>query len=61
MLQAILDLLYPVRCPVCGDIVIPKGKKICGPCEKRLQFISEPRCKKCSKPIEQDQKEYCID
>lgn len=61
MLQAILDMLYPVRCPVCGDIVTPKGIKICNSCEKKLQLIGEPRCKKCSKPIEQDQSEYCSD
>lgn len=61
MLQAILDMLYPVRCPVCSEIVIPKGSKICSPCEKKLQLICEPRCKKCSKPIEQDQSEFCSD
>lgn len=61
MLQEILDMLYPVRCPVCGDVVIPKGTKICSPCERKLQLICEPRCKKCSKPIEQDQREYCSD
>lgn len=61
MLQAILDMLYPVRCPVCGDIVIPKDSKICSPCEKKLQLITQPRCKKCSKPIDQDQSEYCSD
>lgn len=61
MLQVLLDILYPVRCPVCGEIVIPKGNKICPPCEGRLQFVTEPRCKKCSKPIEEDQREYCSD
>lgn len=61
MLQAIIDMIYPVRCPVCSDIVTPKDRKICIPCEKKLQLISEPRCKKCSKPIEQDQREYCSD
>lgn len=61
MLQAILDILYPVRCPVCGDIVTPKDRRICIPCEKKIQVIYEPRCKKCSKPIDQDQREYCSD
>lgn len=61
MLESILDMLYPVRCPVCGDIVTPKDSRICIPCEKKLQFITEPRCKKCSKPIEQEQSEYCND
>jgi len=61
LLQAILDMLYPPRCPVCEDIVIPKDRKICLPCEKKLQLICEPRCKKCSKPVEDDQAEYCAD
>jgi ComF family protein len=61
LFQAIFDIIYPVRCPVCGDIVIPKGTKICSHCEKKLQLITQPRCKKCSKPIEDDQKEYCSD
>jgi ComF family protein len=46
---------------VCGDIVIPKGERICRPCRKKLDYIKEPRCKKCSKPIEQEEKEYCSD
>lgn len=61
MIQAILDMLYPVRCPVCGDIVIPKGRRICSTCENKPQLIIEPRCKKCSKPIDQEQREYCSD
>jgi len=61
LLQVILDMLYPVRCPICGGIVVPKDRKICVSCEEKLHFISEPRCKKCSKPVEQEQKEYCSD
>jgi len=61
VLQSVLDILYPVRCPICCDIVTPKDRKICIACEKNLHFISEPRCKKCSKPIEHEQREYCSD
>lgn len=61
MLQAILNMLYPVRCPICRDVVTPKDRRICISCENKLQLITEPRCKKCSKPIEQDQCEYCSD
>lgn len=61
MFQNILDMIYPVRCPICGEIVIPKENKICDPCKEKLQYITEPRCKKCSKPIEQEEKEYCSD
>lgn len=61
MLQAILDIIYPVRCPICGEIVIPKGDKICPSCRVNLPYITEPRCKKCSKPIEFEEQEYCSD
>jgi ComF family protein len=61
LLQTILDILYPVRCPICGEIVIPKGNYICIPCKERLSYITEPRCKRCSKPIEREEKEYCND
>lgn len=61
MLQSILDIIYPVRCPICGDIVLPKGERICSPCRMKLPYIEEPRCMKCSKPLEQDGKEYCSD
>ena len=61
MFQSILDIIYPVRCPICGDIVIPKGEKICSSCKQKLHYIEEPRCKKCSKPMEREEKEYCND
>ncbi|MDF2944733.1 MAG: hypothetical protein K0S01_3591 [Herbinix sp.] len=61
MFQEILDIIYPVRCPMCNEIVIPKGEKICSGCKEKLQYVKEPRCKRCSKPIELEEKEYCSD
>ncbi len=61
MLQTIIDIIYPVRCPVCSDIVIPKGEKVCSGCKSRLSYVNEPRCMKCSKPIEREEAEYCSD
>lgn len=61
MLQRILDMLYPVRCPVCDEIAIPKEDRICSLCRDKLKLISEPRCKKCGKPMEFQEKEYCTD
>ncbi len=45
------DLLYPPRCPVCGQPA-PFGLKICPECRKRLPVIETKRCRKCGKPIE---------
>jgi ComF family protein len=61
LFQTILDIIYPVRCPLCGEIIIPKGERICPECRDKLPYIKEPRCMKCSKPIEQEEKEYCSD
>lgn len=61
MLRIILDMIYPARCPICGDIVIPKGGLVCKTCEDKPSLVMEPRCKKCSKPIELNEKEYCSD
>jgi ComF family protein len=61
LIQTILDIIYPVRCPVCGEIVLPKGERICAGCKDKLPYIKEPRCMKCSKPMEFAEKEYCSD
>ena len=58
--MGILEILYPVRCPVCHGIL--KGKDgICPDCRKRLHYIKEPKCKKCGKQIEKAEQEYCRD
>lgn len=61
MFQAILDIIYPVRCPLCAEIVIPKGDMICPACREKLPYINEPKCMKCGKPLEHEEKEYCND
>ncbi len=61
MLHAILDIIYPARCPICEEIVLPKGMRVCSACKEKLKYIIEPRCFRCSKPIEQEEEEYCRD
>lgn len=56
-----VDLIYPRRCPICGDIAIPRGELACPSCKLKLVPIEEPRCKKCSKPIDSEEKEFCLD
>lgn len=58
--EKILDLLFPRRCPICDDIV-DRGIQICPECRKRITWISEPACKKCGKPLEEEREEYCFD
>lgn len=54
------DILFPPRCPFCERIVKNLGG-ICETCKTKLPYIKEPRCKKCSKPIENGEEEYCFD
>lgn len=56
----LLDMVYPKTCPVCRKIP-DKGTLICKSCEKKLSYIKEPQCMKCSKPILDKEKEYCYD
>ena len=55
------DLLFPRRCPVCGEIVIPRGGLICPECVKELSWVKPPVCLGCGKEIHGFQKEYCRD
>lgn len=54
-----LDLMYPPRCPVCGQPA-PFGRRICPECRKKLPLIETKRCQKCGKPIE-DFEKLCPD
>lgn len=54
-----LDLLYPRRCPVCHDIAVPAGQKICAECQKKLTPAVGPRCFRCSRPLKKNEQEYC--
>lgn len=56
-----LDFLFPRRCPVCGQIVMPKGDLICPGCMKKLSWVRRPTCKKCGKEVISDTIEYCYD
>lgn len=60
-MKAILDLLFPRRCPVCGEIVRPAGSLICLSCLPELSFTTPPVCKKCGKEIADETVEYCRD
>ncbi len=57
----VLDVIYPRVCPVCRDVVTPKGEMICPDCRERLQYVKEPMCMRCGKPIASEQEEYCAD
>lgn len=59
--EYLIEFLFPRCCPVCGDIVLPKGDTICPGCVSLLSFVRQPVCKKCGKELESDVQEYCFD
>lgn len=58
--EGLLQLLFPLRCPVCDDIVQPGGEKICLECLGRLKLAVPPWCMKCGKKLAEEG-EYCAD
>lgn len=59
--ESILGVFYPRRCPICGEIVSTKGEYVCFACKDKPLLLVEPRCKKCSKAIEDEEIELCHD
>lgn len=60
-LKSVINLLYPRRCPVCGDIVSPEKILIHPSCISKLSPIKSPSCKKCGKEVIGERTEYCYD
>nr|WP_302019873.1 ComF family protein [uncultured Acetatifactor sp.] len=58
--KGLLQLLFPLRCPVCDDIVRPSGEKICLECLGRLKLLAPPWCMKCGKRLAEEG-EFCAD
>lgn len=53
------ELLYPRRCPLCDGILGEKEPLLCRACGESLEFIKEPRCFRCGKPLSLGEAEYC--
>ncbi|MDE5699656.1 MAG: ComF family protein [Lachnospiraceae bacterium] len=59
--DALVNMVFPRRCPVCDEIV-PMGEGlICSQCRTKPQYIREPRCRRCGKQLVGGTKEYCRD
>ncbi len=63
--KEMLHLLYPVRCPFCDGLVDSVFGRweypICPQCRETIEYVTEPSCKKCGKPLEDERTEYCGD
>ncbi len=45
--RALLDLIFPPRCVVCGV----SGADLCAACMGKVRRLPEPRCARCDKPL----------
>lgn len=59
--EALLNLLYPPRCPICEGLLRPGEGRICPACREGLPYIGEPLCKSCGKPLGCEEQELCGD
>ena len=55
-----MQLMFPLRCPVCDRIVRPTGEKICLECLGKLKLLTPPWCMRCGKKLAEEG-EYCTD
>ena len=60
MVGRITQLLFPLRCPVCDEIVRPRGEKICTGCMDKLKLLTPPWCMRCGKKL-LEEGEFCYD
>ncbi len=52
-LTPLIDLIYPPRCPICGESVAQQGG-LCSSCWSELVLPSEPACASCGRPFGSD-------
>lgn len=57
----ILDWLYPIRCPVCDEILNNTDTGVHKQCRDRLELVKGPVCMHCGRPVVSDRVEYCFD
>ena len=61
MREALVNMVFPRRCPVCDEIVPMGDGLICSRCRTKPQYIREPRCRRCGKQLADGMTQYCHD
>jgi ComF family protein len=57
----LLDVIFPPRCVVCGEIMEQGEGQIHEECRKKLFPAAEPVCMHCGRPVASQRTEYCYD
>lgn len=65
LIKGLLHILYPKRCPICDKVVytslLSREYPICVSCRSLPEYVQEPVCKKCGKPVSDERREFCQD
>ncbi len=60
-----MHLLFPPRCPFCDKVLFhslsTQAPLACRKCQTLPEYIGEPACFKCGKPLQDERAEYCYD
>lgn len=63
--EHLLNLLFPPRCPFCDKVMFSSlflpPELVCVTCSGKAEYVREPVCKKCGKPLDDERQEYCYD
>ncbi|MEY8390604.1 ComF family protein [Lachnospiraceae bacterium] len=63
--ENMIHLLFPPRCPFCDRVlfssILAPLELVCPSCRRKPEYIREPACKQCGKPLEDSCQEYCYD
>ena len=62
--RKILNVVFPQKCPVCGEILTGSDRcennpYICRYCYGKLRFITSESCLKCAKPLRDETQPFC--
>ena len=58
MIDKLLDLLFPPKCPFCGEILESKVP-VCDNCQPLLPHIKGKTCFICGRPVEENSYTVC--
>lgn len=59
-IEVLERIFFPNVCPVC-EKVIGANEKICKECIQKVKIVKEPKCEKCGKQLDEDEKLFCND
>lgn len=61
MRNIFINLLFPLRCPVCDEIVPVGEGKVCRLCRPKIRYILEPRCRMCGRQLNDNAAVFCTE